>query len=56
LSSIADVLIAGILAKFGWLMMPLSPWVILSVLAGAIAFAFALDLVKVSVFSRLNIA
>jgi H+-transporting ATPase len=56
LSSIADVAIAGILAYFGWLMMPLSFWVVSSVLAGAIAFAFVLDLVKVSVFSRLKIA
>jgi H+-transporting ATPase len=56
MSSIADVLIAAVLATLGWLMMPLSFWVVSSVLAGAIAFAFILDLVKVSVFSRLQIA
>ncbi len=56
LSSIADVLIAVTLASCGWLMMPLSFWVVSSVVAGAIAFAFVLDLVKVSVFSRLKIA
>jgi H+-transporting ATPase len=56
LSSIADVLIAVTLASCGWLMMPLSFWVVSCVVAGAIAFAFVLDLVKVSVFSRLKIA
>jgi H+-transporting ATPase len=56
LSSVADLLIALTLATCGWLMMPLHLWVLSSVLAGAIAFAFALDLVKASVFSRLKIA
>jgi len=56
LSSVADVLIASILATCGWLMMPLPLWVVSSVIAGAIAFAFVLDLVKVSVFKRLKIA
>jgi hypothetical protein len=37
-------------------MMPLPVWVVSSVIAGAIAFAFVLDLVKVSVFSRLKIS
>jgi H+-transporting ATPase len=54
-SSFADVLIAATLAGCGWLMMPLPLWVVGSVLAGAIAFAFVLDLVKVSVFGRLKI-
>jgi hypothetical protein len=56
LSSIVDVLIAATLASCGWLMVPLSIWITGSVLAGAIAFAFVLDLVKVSLFSRLKIA
>ncbi|MGD0390831.1 MAG: HAD-IC family P-type ATPase [Tepidisphaeraceae bacterium] len=56
LSSVADLLIASALAERGWLMMSLPLWVLSSVLAGAIAFAFVLDLVKVSVFSRLKIA
>ncbi|MGD0140834.1 MAG: HAD-IC family P-type ATPase [Tepidisphaeraceae bacterium] len=56
LSSVADLLIAWALAERGWLMMPLAPSVLGSVLAGAIAFAFLLDLVKVAVFSRLKIA
>jgi H+-transporting ATPase len=54
-SSIADVLIAATLAGCGWLMMPLPFRVLGSVLLGAIAFAFVLDLVKVSVFRRLKI-
>jgi H+-transporting ATPase len=56
LSSGADLLIASVLAGCGWLMMPLPLWVLGSVLAGAIAFVFVLDLVKVSVFRRLQIA
>jgi len=55
-SSVADLLIALVLAGRGWFMMPLSSLVLISVLGGAIAFAFVLDLVKVSVFSRLRIA
>jgi len=55
LSSVADLAIALTLAGCGWLMMPLPFWVLGSVLVGAFAFAFALDLVKVSVFSRLKI-
>ena len=56
LSSVADLSIALALAGCGWLMAPLPLWVCSSVLAGAIAFAFLSDLVKVSVFSRLKIA
>jgi H+-transporting ATPase len=56
LSSVADVLIAATLATCGWLMLPLPLGIVSSVIAGAIAFAFVLDLVKVSVFSRLEIA
>jgi H+-transporting ATPase len=55
LSSVVDILLAATLATFGWLMMPISPWLIVSVLAGAIGFAFVLDLMKVPVFRRLGI-
>ena len=55
LSSVADLVIALTLAGCGWLMMPLPFWVLGSVLAGAIAFVFVLDLVKGSVFRRLKI-
>jgi H+-transporting ATPase len=55
LSSVVDVLIALTMAGCGWLMMPLPFLVLGSVLVGAIAFAFVLDLVKVSVFRRLKI-
>jgi H+-transporting ATPase len=55
LSSVVDVLIALILAGCGWLMMPLPFRVLGSVLVVAVAFAFVLDLVKVSVFRRLKI-
>jgi hypothetical protein len=37
-------------------MMPLPLWLVSGVLAAAIAFAFVIDVVKVSVFSRLQIA
>jgi len=56
LSSVADLGSALTLAGCGWLMMPLSLGVLASVLAGAIAFVFVLDLVKVAVFARLKIA
>jgi H+-transporting ATPase len=55
LSTIADVLIASILAIRGWLMVPLPLLVVGSVLAGAILFAFVLDQVKVAAFTRLKI-
>jgi H+-transporting ATPase len=55
ISSVADVSIASALAACGWLMMPLSLWAISGVIIGAIAFAFVVDLVKVSVFGRLKI-
>jgi H+-transporting ATPase len=56
LSSAIDVLIAATLAGCGWLMLPLPLWTLGSVLAGAIAFTFILDLVKGLVFRRLKIA
>ena len=55
LSSVADLVIALILAGCGWLMLPLPLWVLGSILASAIAFTFVLDFVKRSVFSRLKI-
>jgi len=56
LSSVTDLGIALTLAGCGCLMLPLPFWVLGSVLAGAIAFALVLDLVKLSVFSRLKYA
>ena len=56
LSSVADLAIALTLAGCGWLMLPLPLWVLGSVLAGAFAFTFVMDLVKGLVFSRLKIA
>ena len=47
LSSVADLVIAATLAGCGWLMLPLPLWILGSVLAGAIAFTFVMDLVKV---------
>jgi H+-transporting ATPase len=55
-SSFADVGIALILAGCGWLMTPLPLWVLGSVVAGAILFAFVLDLMKVPMLGRLKIA
>lgn len=55
LSSVADLLIALVLAERGWFMKPMPLAVLLSVLVGAIVFAFVLDLVKVPVFRRLKI-
>ena len=54
-SSVADVLIASILAVGGIAMTPLPPLVIAGTLAAATAFAFVLDVVKVPVFARLAI-
>jgi H+-transporting ATPase len=56
LSSVPDLLIAFMPAACGWLMTPLSPLVLSSMLGCAIGFVFILDLVKGSVFSRLRIA
>lgn len=55
LSSLADLAIALTLAGCGWLMAPVRFSLLISVLAGAIAFAFAVNLVKVSEFRRLKI-
>jgi H+-transporting ATPase len=56
LSSAIDVLIAATLAGCGWLMLPLPLWTLGSVLAGAIAFTFVMDLAKGLVFRHLKIA
>jgi H+-transporting ATPase len=54
-ASVADVgLVAG-LALGGMLMAPLPPPVIASLLIASVAFAFAFDLLKLAVFSRLRI-
>ena len=56
LSSLADLSIASIMAGVGIAMAPLPPLVISETLAGAVAFAFVVDIVKVPVFNRLKIA
>ncbi len=55
-SSVADVLIAAVLATGGFAMAPLPAMVVAGTLALAAAFAFVLDAVKVPVFTRLGIA
>lgn len=55
LSSVADLVVALTLAGCGWLMAPLQLSLMMSVLAVAIAFAFASDWVKILVFNRLKI-
>ncbi len=56
LSSLADVLIISTLAGGGFLMAPLPLTEIGAVLVAAAAFAFLLDMVKVAVFTRLQMA
>jgi H+-transporting ATPase len=55
-SSVVDVLIASTLATFGIAMAPLPAFVVGGILAGAVVFAFLLDVAKVPVFKRLRIA
>jgi H+-transporting ATPase len=55
-SSAADILIASTLAIAGIAMTPLPAAVVAGVLAVAVAFAFLMDLIKVPVFRRLQIA
>src|SRR5580658_2760045 len=55
LSSMADLVIALTLAGCGWLMAPLSLSILSGVLGAAVASAFVFDLVKVRVFSSLQI-
>ena len=54
-SSVADILIAAILAVGGIAMAPLPALVVAAVLAAATAFAVVLDFVKVPLFHRLRI-
>lgn len=55
-SSVADILIATALATLGILMLPLSVAVVAGTLAAAVAFGFVLNIVKIPVFKRLQIA
>jgi H+-transporting ATPase len=55
LSSAVDLLIASSMANWGLAMAPLPSLVIGATLAGAVAFAFLVDFVKVPVFRRLGI-
>jgi H+-transporting ATPase len=55
-SSVADVLIASILAVVGIAMAPLPVLVVVGLLAAAVALAFLLDFVKVPLFRRLGIS
>ena len=54
-SSVADVLLASILAVVGIAMTPLPASVVAGTLAAAAIFGFVLDTVKVPVFARLEI-
>jgi len=54
-SSVADLLIASILAISGIAMTPLPVWLVAAILVAAVVFAILLDLVKVPIFRRLNI-
>jgi hypothetical protein len=56
LSSVADLMIASILAVAGIAMTSLPAWLVAGTLAAAMVFAILLDLVKVPVFQRLKIA
>ena len=55
-SSIADILIACVLAIGGFAMTALPALVVAGTLLSAVVFAFVLDGVKVPVFSRLKIS
>jgi H+-transporting ATPase len=54
-SSIADLLIASMLAIGGIAMAPLPAWTVAGTLAAAAVFAVILDLLKVPAFLRLGI-
>jgi H+-transporting ATPase len=56
LSSLTDLLIASTMASLGIAMAPLPVLVMCGALAGAVVFAFLVDIVKVPVFHRLGIA
>jgi len=55
LSSVVDLSIASTMARFGIAMAPLPLLVMSGTLAGAVVFAFVVDIVKVPVFNRLKI-
>jgi len=55
-SSVADILIASILALGGIAMTPLPALTVACTLAAAVALTFVLDLVKIPVFARLRIS
>ncbi len=55
-SSVADLLIASVLAVGGIAMAPLPGVVVGGTLCAALVFAVVLDLVKISVFRRLHIS
>jgi len=55
ISSLADLLIASTMASRGIAMVPLSLPVLGATLAGAVVFAFLVDVVKVPVFNHLRI-
>jgi H+-transporting ATPase len=55
-SSVADVLIASIMAVAGIAMTPLAPSIVAGTLLSAIALSLLLDLVKIPVFARLGIS
>jgi H+-transporting ATPase len=54
-SSVADLLIASTMANRGIAMAPLPLLLLGAALAGAVAFAFLVDFVKVPIFSRLKL-
>jgi H+-transporting ATPase len=56
LSSVIDILIIATLATRGILMAPLSAMVIGATLAASVVFMFALDVLKLSLFKRLDMA
>jgi H+-transporting ATPase len=55
-SSVADLLIASIMASCGIAMMPLPLLAVLGTLAGAVVFALIVDIAKVPVFNHLKLA
>ena len=55
-STILDISIASALAMGGYLMSPLSPFIIISTLLSSIAFGLVLDLVKMPLFARLSLS
>ncbi len=56
LSSVADVLIAAVLAVGGIAMAPLPVLIVAGLLGAAVTFAFVLDFIKIPVFCHLKIA